>query len=160
MENNWIYKADGTIQCEKEPTAISLEEMAEQLISVIGEDAIVQQIKLHRPTIKMCGVATGAINVYELTPKGFLLWETGVVGKMGFEQLDPDLIPKNSDTQYMATAIDGLDGPSPTQISELPGHSLRTYRTGDLITMDLRPSRFNVELSATEGNKIVSVWFG
>lgn len=46
----------------------------------------------------------------------------------------------------------------PTLISEIVGHPLRVYKTGDAITKDFRPDRVNIETD-TEGT-IVNVWFG
>jgi hypothetical protein len=160
MENNWIYKADGTIQCQAEPKAISLEDMAQELIKIFGEESIVQQKKLHIPTVKMCGVPTGAINAYELTPKDYYEWEHGIVGKLGFQELDPDLIPQTEDENDLTPALDAMNKPNPQGIGELPGHLMRTYNTGDPITMDYRPSRFNIETASFSDKTIVSVWFG
>jgi hypothetical protein len=160
MENYWIYKADGTIQCLEEPIAISLEEMAKELITALGNDCIVQQRKLHIPTVKMCRVPTGALNAYELTPAAFEMWEKGISGKMDFEQLNPALIPRNQEDDYSRSAASDMAKSQPDRIDDLPGHLLRTYKTGDPITMDYRPSRFNVETSHLDIGVIVKVWFG
>ncbi len=160
MESNWVYKADGTIQCEEEPKATSLDEMAKELINVLGEDAIIQKRKLHRPTVKMCGVPTGAINAYELSTKAFALWKDGVVGKLEFIELEPEFLPKELSVEDSLAPVDDLSARKPERINELVGHPLRTYITGEPITMDYRPNRFNIELSAMGNRAIVSVWFG
>jgi hypothetical protein len=160
MENYWVYKQDSTIQCWEEPIAISLDEMAKELITILGDNSIVKRRKLHIPTVKMCGVPTGALNAYELSPAAFNLWENGTVGKLGFEQLNPGLIPRDREDKDVSSASGDIDKLQPDRINELPGHLLRAYKTGDPITMDHRPSRFNVETSHLINGMIVRVWFG
>lgn len=160
MENNWIYKADGTIQCQAEPKAISLEDMAQELIKILGGDSIVQQRKLHVPTIDVCGAPTGAINAYELTPKAYYLWDHGFIGHIGFQKLDPDLIPQTEEESDLTSSLHEMNKPKPEGIGKLPGHLLRAYNTGDALTMDYRPSRFNIETASASDKTIVSVWFG
>lgn len=48
-----------------------------------------------------------------------------------------------------------LDGP----LSSLVGTAIRIFHEGDMITMDHRPDRFNVELEKS-GNVVVRVFFG
>ncbi len=43
-------------------------------------------------------------------------------------------------------------------LQELEGRPLRVYHTGDMLTMDYRPDRVNIELGADQ--MIVKVWFG
>ena len=43
--------------------------------------------------------------------------------------------------------------------SALLGKSLRVYRTGDMLTLDYRPDRANIELNPAD-RRIVRVWFG
>jgi hypothetical protein len=44
-------------------------------------------------------------------------------------------------------------------LSKLIGYTVRLYHTGDPLTRDLRPDRFDIELDPTT-ERIVRVWFG
>lgn len=41
----------------------------------------------------------------------------------------------------------------------LIGKALRVYKTGDMLTLDWQPGRFNIERSPADG-RIVNIWFG
>ncbi|WP_441277690.1 I78 family peptidase inhibitor [Tardiphaga sp. 172_B4_N1_3] len=41
----------------------------------------------------------------------------------------------------------------------LIGRALRVYKTGDMLTMDWQPNRFNIERAPADG-RIVGIWFG
>jgi hypothetical protein len=58
----------------------------------------------------------------------------------------------------MATEMDADAEKEPERIDKLVGHPIRVYRTGDPLTEDFRPDRFNVETD--ESRRIVRTWFG
>lgn len=47
---------------------------------------------------------------------------------------------------------------APKSVQELIGHPLRVYKTGEMIALDWRPDRCNIEID--ELSVIVKVWFG
>ncbi len=53
----------------------------------------------------------------------------------------------------------GAGGGHVKSIPDVSGMSLRVFRTGDPITLDLRPDRCNVELNP-QSLRIVSIWIG
>jgi len=159
MNDTWIYKADGTIQCNKEIQAIPFAVMAGPLAEIINESSIISQKKYRFKTIQQCGTPTGAINAFELTPDGFELWDRGIVGHLGFEKLDLTKVTEDVDAASLPSFAD-MSEAKPQYIGELVGRPLRVYRTGDMLTADYRPSRCNIETSESGEGNIVRVWFG
>ena len=72
MGNVWVCKPDGTIQCDQNSREITLEEMREELSTIIGSENIINMEKRSHLVIQMCGMPTGVTNAYEIT-KAF--WE-------------------------------------------------------------------------------------
>ncbi|ABD06814.1 conserved hypothetical protein [Rhodopseudomonas palustris HaA2] len=71
-----------------------------------------------------------------------------------------------SDKAMQAVALFGGDAtpwpwllPGRSSDCGLTGKSLRVYHSGDILTLDYRPDRANIELSPTT-ERIVRVWFG
>jgi hypothetical protein len=82
----WVYKSDGTRQCGK-GTEISLKAMRQQLEKLIGQKEVLNAEKRHLPTYvsQLCGMPTGHVNAYEVTPQGASILFEGFVGKEGFK---------------------------------------------------------------------------
>lgn len=157
MSTVWIYKFDGTIQCHPEYPEITLKEMRKQLSTLIGEKNIVSMKKSKLQTVEMCGIPTGAINTYEITPEGWFLLSRGIIGKCGFERLDK----KAEDSQekiILGQMIGLMTASMPVLIRDLPGYSLRVYKSGDGLSLDWNPDRFNIEID--EKQTVIKVWFG
>lgn len=85
MASVWVYKADGTIQCEA-GEGISLEKMQDQLNKVIGKENILLSEKRKLPLFiaDLCGAPTGSVNAYKITKEGAYLLFKGFPGPMGF----------------------------------------------------------------------------
>ncbi|MCH7292313.1 hypothetical protein MMP65_12685 [Acinetobacter sp. ANC 3926] len=145
----FVYKHDGTTQCQPEIKEITLDEMEHQLGEIIGKDNILSKKKGNIPVIYLCGTPTGNINIFELTESGAELLINGVTGDLGFK-----ILYATEDTKF-ASDLSSAD----TQTNDLLGHTLRVYHTGDAITKDFRLDRYNIELSKAD-EKIVSVWKG
>lgn len=157
MKNVWVYKFNGTIQCDPETAAIPLEIMRLELEKYAGAENVLAMKTSTRIMPALCGMPTGAINTYELTPAGWYQLEHGVLPNPGFMLLE-DAKMQFSGSDSVGQIIGALIAENPQLIRDLPGHPLRVYQTGDPITKDWRPDRFNIERSAD--NRIVQVWFG
>lgn len=90
MSNVWVFKFDGSIQCDPESKEVSIEAMPKQLGEILGFEKIVSMKKATRPMIKLCGMPTGSINAYELTEVGWTLLNDGIAGTCGLSRLDLD----------------------------------------------------------------------
>ncbi|NCT82093.1 MAG: hypothetical protein GXC94_03040 [Comamonadaceae bacterium] len=101
---------------------------------------------------------TGAINAYELTAAGVDILKHGIAGDGGFKPLASEKVKLAAGEISIGELIGGQTARTPSAIAELPGHPIRVYKTGDVLTKDWRPDRFNVETD--EQRSIVSVWFG
>jgi hypothetical protein len=141
MNNIWVCKQDGTIQCEA-AREITLEEMRRELAELIGDSNIIQMEKQSHIVAAVCGAPTGNMNAYEITEDGWHFLNDGIRGRQGFEPCDGESIPNTQ----------------PVQIQELVGRLLRVYKTGEAITKDFRPNRVNIETD--DQGIIVSIWFG
>lgn len=139
--NRWVYKFDGSIQCDVNARAIPLEEMRRELEEIIGAQQVLAMEKRSIVTIRLCGMPTGAVNAYEITREGWELLERGTVGRRGFYDW-----PEEESSR------------GPTTVRELIGRPVRVYRRGDPITMDHRPDRVNVETD--DSSVIVDIRFG
>ena len=148
----WVFKHDGTIQCDNSIQPIPSKTHRAQLIKLIGEENIISEGAISSiPVPTMCGLPKGGINAFESTSQGAYILFNGFVGPMGFEVLDEqnaitigDLLLANKQT--------------PSLIAELVGRPLRAYQKGDLLTEDYRPERVNIETN--EDGEIIQIWFG
>lgn len=157
MATVWVYKFDGTIQCSPELPEISLDSMRETLVTLVGNENVASMKKGHRPMVQLCGMPTGNVNCYELTEKGWHTLSKGILGPCGFQRLDEG--PAESQDQVnLGRIIGSLTGETPQDVQGLVGHPLRAYTTGDMLTLDWRPDRCNIETNAL--GVIVKVWFG
>lgn len=157
MSNVWVYKFDGTIQCDEKVQEVSLEEMREELAVLIGSANILSMKKEQRPMVQLCGMPTGRINCYEITEASWLVLSTGIVGTVGFQRMDEGPL-ETSEQVNLGRIIGSLTTSNPQTIQELVGHPLRVYKTGDMLTLDWRPNRCNIEVN--NSSVIVKVWFG
>lgn len=158
MNNVWVYDFDGTIQCDENSKEFQLDAMGEKLKKIIGVENVITQKKSSIPMIQLCGMPTGTINTYEITPSGWTILSTGFVGFQGFKKLDPEEL-QGGDVN-IGKLFDTLTKSRPRLIQELVGHPVRIYTAGDMLTLDLRPNRCNIETSERNGGAIVKVWFG
>lgn len=147
MTTRWVFKHNGSIQCDPNSRPIPLEEMRRELEEIIGAGNVLAMEERSLFVIELCGMPTGAVNAYEITEEGWQLLTTGTVGRRGFYDW-PD--------SERATGQAAEN--QPERIEDLVGHPIRVYQTGDGITLDFRPDRFNVETD--ESQRIVRVWFG
>lgn len=159
MSNICVYDFDGTIQCDKESKEIPLEVMREKLIKLIGQQSIISQRKAKITMVQLCGMPTGNINAYEITDAGWTLLMTGFPGPQGFKRLEA-CDEETKEEVNLGRMFSTLTAEKPRLIRELVGHQVRIYTTGDMLTLDLRPNRCNIETSEKGGGTIISVWFG
>lgn len=160
-----VFKADGTIQCERN-APIPLEHHAAQLRK-IGASEICGQGNVPGPfvVITLCGAPTGRVNAFAIPKEDWDLISSGIVGTLGFRSWTgapyPDLeIDKNckiSDQDLSGRPAPAV-GAFPVLIRELLGRPCRCYRQGDTLTKDFVPERANVERD--ESGRISDVWFG
>lgn len=184
MASVWVYKLDGTLQCDM-GKEISLEQGKKELATLIGAKSILAAEKRHVPLMfpDLCGAPTGNANVYEITeeglyilfhgfvgPMGFALWSWGTPKRLSKAKLAEDrpvpwpwskLAKDGAEPDAMfANLISSLTqvGTHPTEIVDLIGRRCRCYKQGDPLTMDFMPERVNVELN--DGGTIHRIWFG
>lgn len=97
MSEIWVYKWDGTVQCQpSEGHEISLDEMREQLAQIVGDKNILNQEKRDAlgAVIAQCGTPTWKNNAYQITDEGFYLLMHGFVGPAGFQVYPDTKIPR------------------------------------------------------------------
>ena len=121
MSEIWVYKADGTIQCEPtEAHEISLDEMQTELAMLIGDKHILgaEERPPLGPVISLCGAATGQVNAYRITLEGFRLLMTGIAGTGGFQPMpdakmqgDPIVIWPTENTKSRESGMTPLNDP-------------------------------------------------
>jgi len=142
MATRWVYKLDGTMQCDDTERAVPLEETRRELEGIIGADEVLAMEKRSISDMRMCGMPTGAVNAYEITERGWRLLSAGLPGggRLFFNWPNDELPDE------------------PTTVRELIGRPLRVYQRGDAITMDHRPERVNVETD--DSSVIVNIRFG
>ena len=157
MANVWVYKFDGTIQCESETKEIPLSQMRDQLEAIIGAGNVVSMKKDRRPMVQLCGMPTGTLNSYEITPQGWMLLSSGIAGSGGFQRVDHGP-GEGEGAVNLGRLIGSLTGSNPQVVQDLVGHPLRVYLSGDALTLDWRPNRCNIEIDGAQN--IVKVWFG
>ncbi len=171
----WVWRHDGTIQCEnvREET---LEEARAQLESVIGADNVLGGEKRQVPMPRMCGLPTGSVNAFQITPWGFWLLFHGFVGPIGFRPWIEEAPVRASGEvplpfealgeragggggQAVRAVSGDLTGfPDPFLIAQLYGRPCRCYRLGEPLTDDYIPERVNIGLG--RGQRIAEIWFG
>jgi len=147
----WIAKADGTLQCD-EGKEISLDEMAKELESYgpkVLEKKKVNDCKLHSA---VCGAPTGQVNAYLISIADWLDFQSGIVGTMGFFELECDVDMPNA-----APTLSSVLG-KPVLVRELIGRVVRCYKEGDPITKDYRPNRVNIVHD--KNSVIINIWYG
>ncbi|WP_426924505.1 hypothetical protein [Ralstonia pseudosolanacearum] len=157
MSTVWVYKHNGTVQCDSSHKPTSLGDTRKTLEAVIGSDNVLSQEERTVPMIQLCGAPTGNVNAYEITDKGWYLLRDGTVGRVGFERWSDESKAHFDGDINIGKVIGALTSRQPQSVQELVGHPLRVYRTGDALTKDWRPDRVNIE---TNEGLIVSVWFG
>lgn len=87
MSNVQIFKFDGAIQGHPESQVNGVAAMRQQLVALIGDDAIVSMWKA-RLRIKPCpGMPSGSINVYMVTGLAWLTLERRDGESQGFRRL-------------------------------------------------------------------------
>lgn len=181
MEGIWIWKCDGTLQCNQ-GVEIPIRDHLDELSKIIGPDNIISSEKRAVPLIipTVCGAPTGSANCIKLTFEGAYILFRGIVGPLGWklwiwsDVQGPTARGGEGDTFPVAMleqtgegqrgmllnflAAANSAGSQPQLITDLIGRRLRYYKTGDVLTMDYIPERANIEVN--EGNIIQSVWFG
>lgn len=154
MKNLWIFKFDGTIQCDSGSLEISLQEMRKILEDLVGAANVLDMEKRQVTVIQQCGTPTGSVNAYEVTQEGWFILNHGIVGNPGFK-LWRDLFSSSAESAVSRT-ISTLD--TPVNVRDLIGRPLRVYKTGEPTTDDWIPERVNIETS--DVGIIVDIWFG
>ena len=146
MNNIWVCKHDGSIQCEKSG-GTSLEEMKKELARLIGAEHILKMERRSVNVIQVCGSPTSNINAYLISEEGWHLLNDGIAGRHGFDPCKGEDVPVSIPIPTQ-----------PTEIQELIGRPLRAYTTGAPLTEDHRPNRVNIETD--KDGIIVQIWFG
>ncbi|UQS16595.1 I78 family peptidase inhibitor [Pseudomonas sp. HS6] len=157
MSNVWVYKLDGAVQCHPEVRKTTLAEARKELSGLIGGAQILGEKTGSRIFPSLCGLPEGTFNAFEITEEGWILLSRGIAGPCGFNLLEGNAV-KSAEDVSVGQLIGSLVSSQPQTISQLVGHPLRVYKTGDGLTRDWIPQRCNIELN--ESGKIVSVWFG
>ena len=174
MDGIWVCKPDGTIQCQNEPE-ITLAEARNRLALLVGEQNILEEKKHYIIVIRMCGVPTGGMNAFKLTPEGFKILMEGFAGPMGFREcLDSERLEASEPgTEEDGSSEDTGDvtlpallasgrvssvANNPVLVRELIGRPFRPYLTGAALTEDFVAERVNIEFSSH--GRIVDIWFG
>lgn len=157
MSSVWVYKLDGSIQCHPEIRKSTLSEARKELSGLIGSAVILAEKTGSRIFPSLCGLPAGTYNAFEITDEGWKLLKTGISGKCGFDLLEQNTA-RSLEEVGIGQLIGSLVSSQPQTISQLVGHPLRAYKTGDGLTRDWIPERCNIELNESE--VIVSVWFG
>jgi hypothetical protein len=172
----WVWRHDGTIQCE-DRVGETLAEARAQLETIIGAENVLDEEKRTVPMPRMCGLPTGEVNAFQLTPWGFWLLYHGIVGPIGFQPwLDrggdearlegevpfpfQELAGSAGEQRIRAVSsmAGGGPGSDPVLIAQLYGRPCRCYRLGDALTQDFVPERVNIGLG--RGQRIAEIWFG
>ncbi len=157
MKKIWVYKFDGTIQCDSDSSSISVDDMRAELEECVGVDNVLDSKRAKLTMVAACGAPTGAVNAYELSAMGLYLLRHGISPNPGFKMFQEPKARVVGEAS-IGELIGALTADNPILIRELPGHHLRVYQTGDALTKDHRSDRCNIELS--QDHRIVQVWFG
>ena len=167
----FVCKADGAIQCQAEPKALTLEEARAILVSLIGEDNVIGDGHTHSQiVIQLCGHVSGVYHHFKITDQGEFILERGIMGRQGFRACPGDeaenqaCLAENDDGETnLGKILQECDLTSaasmPVLIRELIGRPVRVYNYGDPITKDLVEGRVNIERDKT-GSNIRRIWFG
>jgi len=171
MMGKWVYKEDGTRQCG-EGHEITIQEMEKDLARIVGERNIINRKKGQLPWMfpDLCGSPNGHVNMYELTPEGFLAFDRGIVGHAGFQVWVYDkpapkaagLLSDVPETPFPWSAKEALPyvahaSSNPVLIRELIGYHLRVIKPGEAVTMEYMWGRVNI--SVDENNEIKQISF-
>lgn len=182
MSSIWVYREDGSIQCE-DVAGEALDEAREDLARLIGESEILKGEKRYLPMIELCGMPTGAVNSFEISLFGWMVLSRGIVGTAGFKRWPETNVPfkqaatvesepQGGEVPFPFSA-DNKESPLPTVLraltnqltigqgvcaADLVGRNLRVYEIGDFLTLDWQPNRVNIGLN--DKGKIADVWFG
>ncbi|MCL9847309.1 hypothetical protein [Ralstonia solanacearum] len=157
MSKVWVYKHNGTVQCDSSHKPVSLGETRKTLEALIGSGNVLSQEERTVPMIQLCGAPTGNVNAYEITEAGWSLLRHGTVGSVGFERWSDESKAHFDGDINIGQVIGALTSQQPQSVQQLVGHPLRVYQTGDALTKDWRPDRVNIE---TKDGVIVSIWYG
>lgn len=114
MTSAWVWRHDGTLQCDF-GVEETLDEARAALAAIIGSENILNGEKrtLPGPVIALCGAPTGQVNAFELTELGFWLLFHGFVGPIGFRPWvdgDADRLLAGSEGSYAARLAAGSEG--------------------------------------------------
>lgn len=172
MDGIWVCKPDGTIQCQDAPE-IPLDEARKRLALLVGGHNILDQKKHYIIVPLMCGLPTGAMNAFKLTPEGFKILMEGFSGPMGYREcpeageLEAAETAESSESDdagevtlpalLVSSRVSSVTN-NPVLVRELIGRPFRPYLTGEALTKDFIPDRVNVEYS--DRGCIVDIWFG
>lgn len=151
----WVYKQDGTVQCETGP-GIPLAEMQKEL-QALGATVLKAEKRQHCGLIPAgCGLPTAQVNAYEISAADWKKILRGFVGPNGFRLWTCDF----GQPQEGEVSIPELSSvtANPVLVRELIGRPCRPYRQGDALTKDFVPSRVNIELTAND--VIADIWYG
>lgn len=160
-----VFKPDGTIQCEDDPP-LALKVHRDQLMS-IGAQRICGQGNVPGPHFvpMVCGAPTGRVNAFAIPKRDWEAIASAIVGTLGFSAWIGAPFPAldmDEDCSVLGEGLAGLSSPSvgafPVLVRELLGRPSRCYQQGDVLTMDFRPERVNVERD--DKGRISDIWFG
>ena len=89
----FVFRPDGTIQCDKSP-GVALDAMEQELRSVGIKVFSSQKGYDGREGVALCGAPTGQINVYEIASS-----DVSEALRLGFKQLSENWIRKESEAR-------------------------------------------------------------
>lgn len=120
MTSTWVWRHDGTLQCEL-GIEETLEEARAALASIVGEENILhgEKRRLPGPVIALCGAPTGQVNAFELTEFGYWILFHGFVGPIGFRpwvEGDADRLLAGSEGSYAVRLAAGSEGSFTTRL--------------------------------------------
>ena len=161
MQKVWIFKDDGTRQCEDDP-GISLKEMAEEL-ETLGAEVLDSEKRQYGVVSTLCGAPTGQVNAYEVSLDDWNRIKKGYVGPNGFRVWPQEEVYAGGPPSPWPTAsVSPVELTSarynPVLVRELIGRSVRCYKQGDHLTLGYQPDRVNIEHD--DRNRILDIWFG
>jgi hypothetical protein len=178
MANVFIYRFDGSRQCDPERRSRSVDDDRKALATLIGDAEIRHGEKLRVPVLvtERCGSPTGMGNVFEITeagayklfhgfpgPQDFRLWTWEPPFPSAKMLADDNPVPwpwKNIEAGALANTLAALTqvGTQPTMLVEIVGRRVRVFKDGDAVTMDWMPSRVNIVTN--DYSDITRIYFG
>ena len=166
MSTVWVYKLDGTLQCDL-GNEIPLKEMQKELEN-LGAEVLSSEKRISCDLFSQaCGSPTGRVNAYEISHTDWEEIKRGFVGPLGFKLWTCSEVASVADLEAIIAGDDPLPWPwaqatsvssNPTLCRELIGRTCRCYTQGDALTKDFRPERVNIELD--RDSRIADIWFG